>query len=30
MAISKADAQWMGGLRDGKGTMHPAHAPEIE
>src|SRR5258708_30973714 len=28
MAISKASARWEGGLRDGKGTMKPAHAPE--
>lgn len=29
MGISKADAQWNGGFKDGKGTMHPAHAAEI-
>ena len=29
MGISKANAQWTGGIKDGKGTMHPAHAPEI-
>jgi len=28
MAISKASAQWTGGLKDGKGTMKPAHAAE--
>ncbi len=28
MAISKGSAQWEGGLKDGKGTMKPAHAPE--
>jgi osmotically inducible protein OsmC len=28
MAISKATAQWTGGLKDGKGVMKPAHAPE--
>jgi osmotically inducible protein OsmC len=28
MPISKASAQWTGGLKDGKGTMKPAHAPE--
>ena len=28
MGISKASAQWVGGLKDGKGTMKPAHAPE--
>jgi len=28
MAISKASAQWTGGLKDGKGTMKPAHASE--
>ncbi len=28
MVISKASARWEGGLRDGKGTMKPAHAPE--
>jgi osmotically inducible protein OsmC len=26
MGISKASAQWDGGLKDGKGTMTPAHA----
>jgi osmotically inducible protein OsmC len=25
---SKASATWTGGLKDGKGTMKPAHAPE--
>lgn len=29
MGISKASAQWVGGLKDGKGTMTPAHAAEI-
>jgi osmotically inducible protein OsmC len=28
MGISKASAQWDGGLKDGKGLMKPAHAPE--
>jgi lipoyl-dependent peroxiredoxin len=28
MGISKGSAQWDGGLKDGKGTMKPAHAPE--
>ena len=28
MAISNASAQWTGGLKDGKGVMKPAHAPE--
>ena len=28
MGISKGSAQWDGGLRDGKGTMKPAHASE--
>jgi len=28
MGISKASAQWTGGLKDGKGVMKPAHAPE--
>jgi lipoyl-dependent peroxiredoxin len=28
MAISKGSAQWTGGLKDGKGTMKPAHAAE--
>lgn len=28
MAISNASAQWIGGLKDGKGVMKPAHAPE--
>jgi osmotically inducible protein OsmC len=26
--ISKASAKWEGGLKDGKGSMKPAHAPE--
>ena len=29
MGVSKAGAQWTGGLKDGKGTMTPAHAPAI-
>ena len=28
MGISKGSAQWSGGLKDGKGTMKPAHAAE--
>lgn len=28
MSISKGSAQWVGGLRAGKGTMKPAHAAE--
>jgi osmotically inducible protein OsmC len=28
MALSKGSAQWEGGLKDGKGSMKPAHAPE--
>jgi osmotically inducible protein OsmC len=28
MAISHSSAQWTGGLKDGKGVMKPAHAPE--
>ncbi|MDP9151991.1 MAG: OsmC family protein [Myxococcota bacterium] len=28
MGISKASAHWEGGLKAGKGTMKPAHAPE--
>ena len=28
MAISKASASWEGSLKDGKGTMKGAHAPE--
>jgi osmotically inducible protein OsmC len=28
MGISKASAQWDGGLKTGKGVMKPAHAPE--
>ena len=28
MAISNGSAQWTGGLKDGKGVMKPAHAPE--
>jgi lipoyl-dependent peroxiredoxin len=29
MSISKATAQWEGSLKDGHGTMKPAHVPEI-
>jgi len=29
MAISKASAHWDGGLKDGKGTMKPAHAADV-
>jgi osmotically inducible protein OsmC len=29
MGVSKSGAQWTGGLKDGKGTMTPAHAPAI-
>jgi osmotically inducible protein OsmC len=29
MAISKATASWTGTLKAGKGSMNPAHAPEI-
>jgi len=28
MGISKATAQWQGGLKSGKGSMKPAHASE--
>ena len=28
MGISNGSAQWTGGLKDGKGVMKPAHAPE--
>ncbi len=28
MGISKASAQWEGGLKTGRGTMKPAHAQE--
>ena len=28
MSISKASAEWTGGLKTGKGVMKPAHAPE--
>jgi len=28
MSISKGNAQWDGGFKDGKGSMKPAHAPE--
>ncbi len=27
MSISKASAEWDGGLKDGKGSMKPEHAP---
>lgn len=30
MATSKGSAQWNGGIKDGKGTMKPAHAPEAQ
>ncbi len=30
MGISKASAQWEGGLKDGKGSMTPAHAQAAE
>ncbi len=29
MALSKANAVWNGGLKDGNGKMKPAHAPEL-
>ncbi len=29
MIISKANAVWEGGLKDGRGVMHPAHAAEV-
>jgi lipoyl-dependent peroxiredoxin len=29
MGVSKASARWEGGLKDGKGTMKPAHAAEV-
>jgi osmotically inducible protein OsmC len=29
MPISKASAQWEGGLKGGKGSMKPAHASDI-
>ena len=29
MGVSKANAEWTGGLKDGKGAMRPAHAGEI-
>lgn len=29
MGIAKANAQWDGTIKEGKGIMHPAHAPEI-
>ena len=29
MAISKASAYWNGSLKEGSGSMKPAHAPEI-
>lgn len=28
MSISNGSAHWAGGLKDGKGAMKPAHAPE--
>jgi osmotically inducible protein OsmC len=28
MGVSKGSARWEGGLKQGKGTMKPAHAPE--
>lgn len=30
MGISKASAHWDGGIKTGKGSMTPAHAPAIE
>jgi lipoyl-dependent peroxiredoxin len=30
MGISKASAEWQGGLKTGKGVMKPAHAAEAE
>jgi lipoyl-dependent peroxiredoxin len=30
MAISKGNAQWDGGFKDGKGVMKPAHGPEAQ
>ena len=30
MATSKGSAQWIGGIKDGKGTMTPAHAAEAQ
>lgn len=29
MSISKANAEWNGTLKAGKGMMHPAHAAEV-
>ena len=29
MGVSKGNAHWTGGLKDGQGNMKPAHAPEI-
>ena len=29
MGVSKANAEWTGGLKDGKGAMRPAHAADI-
>jgi lipoyl-dependent peroxiredoxin len=29
MGVSKASAEWTGGLKDGKGSMKPAHAGEV-
>jgi osmotically inducible protein OsmC len=28
MGVSKGSAQWQGGLKDGRGSMKPAHAAE--
>jgi osmotically inducible protein OsmC len=29
MPISQGNAKWEGGLKDGKGTMKPAHGPDV-
>lgn len=29
MGVSKASAEWTGGLKDGKGSMKPAHAGDV-
>jgi osmotically inducible protein OsmC len=29
MPISQGSAKWEGGLKDGKGTMKPAHGPDL-
>jgi osmotically inducible protein OsmC len=29
MGVSKASAEWTGGLKDGKGNMKPAHAGDV-